>query len=135
MLSYGDAIALRFGALSSQLAWKAAISELAQDHFGMIAKRNFHDLGVILRADGQNDAAVLELLGVVLQSKMRFAGRASLSEHDAVRACRRRSPRPTVYYRDRAPGISSTSPAGAAMMRAAKTGIWCAACGAISSLP
>jgi len=50
----------------------------------MIAKRNFRDLGVILRADGQNDAAVLELLGVVLQSKMRFAGRASLSEHDAV---------------------------------------------------
>ena len=50
----------------------------------MIAKRGFRDLGVVLGADGQDDAALLELLGVMLQGEMGFAGRASLAEHDAV---------------------------------------------------
>ena len=50
----------------------------------MIAKRGFRDLGVVLGADGQDDSALLELLGVMLQSEMGFAGRASLAEHDAV---------------------------------------------------
>ena len=56
----------------------------AKDHFGMIAKGRLGDLGVVLGADGQNDAALLELLGVTLQGEMGFAGRASLAEHDAV---------------------------------------------------
>ena len=56
----------------------------AQDHFRMIAKGGLCDLGVVLRADGENDAPLLELLGVMLQGEMGFAGRASLAEHDAV---------------------------------------------------
>ena len=52
----------------------------------MIAKRRFGDLGVVLRADRQNDAPLLELLGVMLQGEMRFACGAALPENDAVEA-------------------------------------------------
>jgi hypothetical protein len=55
-----------------------------KDHFGMIAKRRFGDLGVVLGTDGENDSPFLELLGVILQGKMGFAGCASLAEDDAV---------------------------------------------------
>ena len=50
----------------------------------MVAKGGFRDLRVVLGADGQDDSALLELLGVMLQGEMGFAGRASLAEHDAV---------------------------------------------------
>ena len=50
----------------------------------MVAKGGLRDPGVVLGADGQNDPALLELLGVMLQGEMGFAGRASLAEHDAV---------------------------------------------------
>ena len=50
----------------------------------MIAKRGLRDPGVVLGADGQDDSALLELLGVMLQGEMGFARRASLAEHDAV---------------------------------------------------
>jgi hypothetical protein len=58
----------------------------AENHFGMIAKRRFGDLGVVLGADGQNDAPLLELLGVMLQGEMRFARGAALPKNDAVQA-------------------------------------------------
>ena len=56
----------------------------AKHHFGMIAKRRFGDLGVVLGADGENDAPLLELLGVMLQGEMGFACRAAFAQHDAV---------------------------------------------------
>ncbi len=50
----------------------------------MIAKHRFGDLRVVLGADGQNDSPFFELLGVILQGEVRFAGRAPLPEDDAV---------------------------------------------------
>ena len=50
----------------------------------MIAERGLSDLDVVLGADGQDDAPFLELLGVMLQGKMRFAGGAALAQNDAV---------------------------------------------------
>ena len=50
----------------------------------MIAKRRFGDLGVVLGADGENDSALLELLGVALQGEMGFACGAAFAQDDAV---------------------------------------------------
>ena len=41
-------------------------------------------MAIVLGADGQDDAALLELLGVMLQCEMGFPGGASLPQHDAV---------------------------------------------------
>src|SRR5271169_5424362 len=78
------AMALRFCALSSQFAWKAAKIRAAQRHFRVVAERRLGDLDVVLGAHGQNDAALLELLGVMLQGEMRFPGGAAFAQNDAV---------------------------------------------------
>src|SRR5262249_32871049 len=56
----------------------------AKEHFRVLAKCSLRDLRVILGADGQNNATLLELLGLPLQGQMCLAGRASLSNNDTL---------------------------------------------------
>ena len=55
-----------------------------KEHFGMLVKYRFGGLCVVLGADGQNNPAILELLGIALQGQMCFASCAPLSDNDAL---------------------------------------------------
>ena len=80
------AISRRFAALSFQFAMKQEMSSKRRTISGCFSKTSLAIVFGILAANGQQDAALLQCLGVALEGEERLALAVALAEADAAQA-------------------------------------------------